>query len=185
MVQQMGAWIVIRYGSSKTLRFESKQKCGFVKGCFWRMCPRSLFGTEEHLHRADCTYPRSGFRHRGTSVCALVLVFGTGEHPPKPPFWKPPFCQARKKSTKINFLGPETARWGGATVGGLHAKGWWPKSSCPRKFVLLAFRREEFGMSRRFCRDVPDPWGCLESSCKKSSCAFFVPSNFRESFSES
>ena len=24
-----------------------------------------------------------------------------------------PFVQARKKSTKINFLGPETARWGG------------------------------------------------------------------------
>ena len=24
-----------------------------------------------------------------------------------------PIVQARKKSTKINFLGPETARWGG------------------------------------------------------------------------
>ena len=30
-------------------------------------------------------------------------------------------------------------------------------------------------MSREFCRDVPDPWGCSKSLCKKSSCAFFVP----------
>ena len=27
----------------------------------------------------------------------------------------------------------------------------------PRKFVFLGFRREELGMSRDFCRDVPDP----------------------------
>ena len=30
-------------------------------------------------------------------------------------------------------------------------------------------------MSREFCRDVPDPWGCSKSLCKKSSCAFVVP----------
>ena len=29
-------------------------------------------------------------------------------------------------------------------------------------------------MSRESCRDVPDPWGCSESLCKKSSCAFIV-----------
>ena len=44
-----------------------------------------------------------------------------------------------------------------------------------RKFVFLGFRREESGMSRDFCRDVPDPWGCSKTLCKKSSCAFFVP----------
>ena len=44
-----------------------------------------------------------------------------------------------------------------------------------RKFVFLGFRREESGMSREFCRDVPDLWGCSKSLCKKSSCAFFVP----------
>ena len=38
-------------------------------------------------------WPRSGFWYQGTSECTLVLVFGTGEHPPKPPFWKPPFCE--------------------------------------------------------------------------------------------
>ena len=30
-------------------------------------------------------------------------------------------------------------------------------------------------MSWKFCRDVPDPWGCSKHLCKKSSCAFFVP----------
>ena len=46
-------------------------------------------------------------------------------------------------------------------VGVFHAKGWGSKScSLPRKFVVLGFRREELGMSREFCRDVPDPWGC-------------------------
>ena len=37
-------------------------------------------------------YPRSGWS-RGTSERTLVPVFGTGEHPPKPPFWKPPNCE--------------------------------------------------------------------------------------------
>ena len=45
----------------------------------------------------------------------------------------------------------------------------------PRNFVFLGFRREESGMSREFCRDVPDPWRCSKSLCKKTSCAFFVP----------
>ena len=30
-------------------------------------------------------------------------------------------------------------------------------------------------MSQEFCRDVPDPWRCSRSLCKKTSCAFFVP----------
>ena len=82
----------IRMQNTKALessKLERKQKGGFVKGWFWRMCPRS------------------GFWCRGTSECTLVQVFGTGEHlhvpsfrffgagehPPKPPFWKPPFCE--------------------------------------------------------------------------------------------
>ena len=38
-------------------------------------------------------YLRSVFWYQGTSECTLVPCFGTGEHPPKPPFWKPPFCE--------------------------------------------------------------------------------------------
>ena len=45
----------------------------------------------------------------------------------------------------------------------------------PRNFVFLGFRRQESGMSREFCRDVPDPWRCSKSLCKKTSCAFFIP----------
>ena len=37
------------------------------------------------------TYPHSGFCSGGTSECTLVPVRVPGEHPPKPPFWKPPF----------------------------------------------------------------------------------------------
>ena len=40
---------------------------------------------------------------------------------------------ARRKSTKINFGGPETP--GG--MGVFHAKGWWSKSSCPPSKVCL------------------------------------------------
>ena len=79
----------------------------------------------------------------------------------------------RKKSTKIKFLGPETARWGG----GLPREGVVAKNFVPALETLssLGFRREESGMSREFCRDVPDPWRCSKSLCKKTSCAFFVP----------
>ena len=42
-------------------------------------------------------YPRSGFWYRGTSECTLVPVFGTREHPPKPPFWKVSLCESRKR----------------------------------------------------------------------------------------
>ena len=58
-------------------------------------------------------------------------------------------------------------------MGVFHAKGWWPKSSYPRKFVFLGFRIEESGMSREFCRDVPDPWGCSKSLCKKKFVRIF------------
>ena len=46
------------------------------------------------------TYPRSGFRSRGTSECTLVPFFVPGEHPPKPPFWKTTLV-----STPENCLG--------------------------------------------------------------------------------
>ena len=76
-----------------------------------------------------------------------------------------PHFQARKKSVKINFLGPETTWWGGA-------RGWWPKSSRPPSKVCLPWvsKREiwDAGMSQT-------PGGVQKSLCKKSLCAFFVP----------
>ena len=52
--------------------------------------------------------------------------------------------------------GSSTRRGGGRKVRAL-----------PRKFVFLGFLTEESGMSREFCRDVPDRWGCSKSLCKK------------------
>ena len=73
--------------------------------------------------------------------------------------------QARKMSTKINFWGPETGRWGG---GSSTRRGGGPKvHALPRKFVFLGFRREESGMSREFSRDVPHAWGCFKSEKRK------------------
>ena len=46
-------------------------------------------------------FPRSGFCYRGTSVCTFVPVFGTGEHLPKPPFWKPPFKFGNPRAVAI------------------------------------------------------------------------------------
>ena len=61
--------------------------------------------------------------------------------------------------------------WGSSTLRG----GGQKLRARPRNFVFLGFRREESGMSREFCRDVPDPSRCSKSLCKKTSCAFFVP----------
>ena len=77
--------------------------------------------------------------------------------------------QARKKSTKIYFLGPEIAGWGGGL----------PRERVVvEKFVLALESLSSLGfeqMSLEFCRDIPDPWGCSKSLCKKSSCAFSFP----------
>ena len=54
----------------------------------------------------------------------------------------------------------------------------------PRNFVFLGFRREESGMSREFCRDVPDPWRCSKSLCKKTS-QFRAPPCISKQFHES
>ena len=44
--------------------------------------------------------------------------------------------------------------WGSSTRRGGDRK----VRALPRKFVFLGFGREESGMSREFCRSVPDPW---------------------------
>ena len=58
------------------------------------MCPRSGFSFRgEHANVPSFRFFCSG----GTSERTLVPGFVPGEHPPKPPFWKPPFW-----ATKIN-----------------------------------------------------------------------------------
>ena len=51
--------------------------------------------------------------------------------------------------------GSSTRRGGGRKV-----------RAVPRKFVFLGFGREvQPGMSREFCRDVPEPWRCSKIGC--------------------
>ena len=71
-----------------------------------------------NVHQQTCTsrWARNGKEQRASSASqsalgdkavsqkggfgerTLVPVFVPGEHPPKPPFWKPPFCQHQKGS---------------------------------------------------------------------------------------
>ena len=72
----------------------------------------------------------------------------------------PKNIQARKKSTKINFLGPETDRWGGV----FHAKGWWPRSSCsPSKVCLPWVWKREIWDVPGISPGCPGPLGVLEN----------------------
>ena len=72
---------------------ERKEMSGFVKGRFWRMCPR-FFSVPSFCF----LYPRSGFLCRRFSFFVPSFRgFGVQEHPPKPPFWKPPFANPRRK----------------------------------------------------------------------------------------
>ena len=81
--------------------------------------------------------------------------------------------QARNKSTKINFLGPETARWGG---------GFPREGVVAEKFVPSLESLSSLG-SKRGIWDVPGilpgcpgPPGVFKKFVqKKRSCAFFVP----------
>ena len=82
------------------------------------------------------------------------------------------FPQARRKSTKINFLAPETTQWGG----GLPREGVVAEKFMPSLESLssLGFEslREESGMSREFCRDVPDP-GVFKTFVQKKFVSIF------------
>ena len=65
--------------------------------------------------------------------------------------------QARKKSTKINFLGPETAWWGG----GLPREGVGVEKFVPSLESLSSWGFEERNLGRPgdFAGMSTDPWG--------------------------
>ena len=81
------------------------------------------------------------------------------------------YLQARKKSTKINFLRPETAWWGG----GLPHEGVVAEKFVPSLESLssLAFEGRNLGCPRNFAGMSRTPAG-VQKVCEKSSCAFFV-----------
>ena len=83
---------------------------------------------------------------------------------------------ARKKSTKINFLGPETAQWGG----GLPREGVVAKKFVPSLESLssLGFEERNLGCPG-FLPGCPGPLGVFKKFVQKSSCSFLAPKKNR------
>ena len=79
-------------------------------------------------------------------------------------------CQARKKSTKIKLLGPETARWGG----GLPREGVVAENFVPALETLfsLGFEERNPGCPGNFAGISWTP-GCSKSLCKKNFVRIF------------
>ena len=85
----------------------------------------------------------------------------------------PPRNQARRKSTNINFLGPETARWGrGLPREGVVAENFVPSLE---SLSSLGFEERNPGCPGNFAGMSRTPGGVQKLRAKKSSCAFFVP----------
>ena len=93
-----------------------------------------------------------------------------------PFFPLPNFSQARKKSTKINFLGPETARWGG----GLPLEGVVAENFVPALESLssLGFEERNLGHPGNFAGMSRTPGGVRKVCAKKLRAHFSFP-NFR------
>ena len=79
----------------------------------------------------------------------------------------------RKKSTKIKFLGPETAP---VRVGGLPREGVVAENFVPALETLssLGFEERNPGCPGNFAGMSRTPGGVQKVSAKKTSCAFFV-----------
>ena len=115
---------------------ESKQKGGFVKGWFWRMCPRSGFW---YRRPGFCTLvPVCGVRPSGFYTLSLFRLWGSREHPPK--LLETTLLRMGLESTKINSFVPGR--------GDLPREGVVVRRvrSLPGKFVLLGFRRDVPGI---------------------------------------
>ena len=82
--------------------------------------------------------------------------------------------QARKKSTKINFLGPETARWGG----GLPRRGVVAENFVPALESLssLGFEERNLGCPGIFAGMSRTPGGVQKVCAKKLRARFSFPS---------
>ena len=93
------------------------------------------------------TYPRSGFRSGRTSECTLVPVFVPGEHPPKPPFWKPPFCQPQTEVP--SFSGPKILNKSQKGLRGPSGPECHKVLKSPRTLIMTHFCFESFA----------GPWG--------------------------
>ena len=128
--------------------------------------PLLLVGSQESVlkvpkrgqfHAAICVTPRR------RDSCAQKVDLGDRR------YGRETIVRQEKKSTKINLLGLETARWGG----GLPREG-----VVAEKFVRSLeslSSLEESGVSQNFGRDVPDPWRCSKVCAKKVGAHFSFP----------
>ena len=78
-----------------------------IKG---RFCKRVGFGEcalvpVSGVHRSGfCTLTPGFWYHRSVFFVPSFRFFGAGEHPPKPPFWKPPFCAPPNFSNRQSMI---------------------------------------------------------------------------------
>ena len=86
-----------------------------------------------------------------------------------------PQTQAREKSPKINFLGPETARWGG----GLPLEGVVAKNFVPALESLssLGFEERNLGCPGNFAGMSRTPGGVQKVCAKKLRAHFSFPTD--------
>ena len=163
---------------------QSKQLFFQVFRLFFRLFSADLPGPTRHLFRLF-----SGCRAFGTSVGgrrACKSKESTSEA--SAPFCDYPrhqndymqlsvlgnlFSQARKKSTKIKFLGPETARWGG----GLPRKGVVDENFVPALETLssLGFEERNPGCPGNFAGMSQTPGGVQKVCAKKLRAHFSFP----------
>ena len=81
--------------------------------------------------------------------------------------------QASKKSTRINFLGPETARWGG----GLPREGVVAEKFVPSIESFLGLRTEDLGYPGNFARISRTPRSVQTVGAKKARARFSFPND--------
>ena len=91
--------------------------------------------------------------------------------------------QGRKKSTKINFLGPETARWGG----GLPLEGVVVENFVPalETSSSLGFEERNLGCPGNFAGMSRTPGGVQKVCAKKVRAHFSFPKLFQQRVSDS
>ena len=97
----------------------------------------------------------------------LVLLDSLGANPlvAERAFCASDYCQARKKSTKINFLGPETARWGGdLPLEGVVAENFVPALE---SLSSLGFEERNLGCPGNFAGMSRTPGGVQKVYAKK------------------
>ena len=92
-------WLILnRHETSQNVIWE-ETKGQFCKAVLANVPPVPVCGVHIQNHIA-CFY-------QGSTAGKELFGgnFGTGEHLPKPPFWKPPFCARRHKKSKKSLWG--------------------------------------------------------------------------------